>query len=63
MVIPNKVTTIDNYAFQACKGITKMTVGSSVTSIGDKAFDFGGTYTVNGTTYLRQVEFRIISVR
>ena len=62
VVIPDQVTTIGFYAFLSCTGITKMTVGKSVTSINGQAFDFGGTYTVNGTTYLRQVEFHMKSI-
>ena len=59
VVIPDKVTSIGESAFFRCKHITKMTIGKSVTSIGYQAFYLNGTYTVNGTSYLRQVEFHM----
>ena len=37
-VIPNSITSIGNYAFQACTGLTSVTIPNSVTSIGDWAF-------------------------
>ena len=36
--IPNSVTSIDNYAFNYCTGLTSITIPNSVTSIGDYAF-------------------------
>ena len=38
MVIPEGVTSIGNYAFQACYRLTSVTIPNSVTSIGDYAF-------------------------
>ena len=37
-VIPNSVTSIGNYAFYDCDGLTSVTIPNSVTSIGDNAF-------------------------
>ena len=37
-VIPNSITSIGNYAFQACTGLTSVTIPNSVTTIGDWAF-------------------------
>ena len=37
-VIPNSVTSIGNYAFYKCSGLTSITIPNSVTSIGDYAF-------------------------
>ena len=37
-VIPNSITSIGNYAFQACTGLTSVTIPNSVISIGDWAF-------------------------
>ena len=62
VVIPDKVTSIGESAFFRCKHITKMTIGKSVTSIGYQAFYLNGTYTVNGTSYLRQVDFHMRSI-
>ena len=39
LVIPNGVTTINDYAFAGCSGLTSITIPSSVTSIGMCAFD------------------------
>ncbi len=36
--IPDSVTSIGNYAFAYCKGLTDITIPGSVTSIGDGAF-------------------------
>jgi len=38
LVIPNSVTSIDDYAFKGCSGLTSVTIPSSVTSIGSYAF-------------------------
>jgi uncharacterized protein YjdB len=37
-VIPNSVTSIGDYAFGGCSGLTSVTIPNSVTSIGDWAF-------------------------
>ena len=34
MVIPNSVTSIGFYAFYGCSGLTSVTIGNGVTSIG-----------------------------
>jgi hypothetical protein len=36
--IPDSVTSIGNYAFSDCTGLTSVTIPNSVTSIGDAAF-------------------------
>ena len=38
LVIPNRVTSIGNYAFYGCSSLTSITIPNSVTSIGDEAF-------------------------
>ncbi|MBQ3805582.1 MAG: leucine-rich repeat domain-containing protein [Prevotella sp.] len=38
LVIPDDVTSIGNYAFYGCSGLTSVTIPNSVTSIGEMAF-------------------------
>ena len=38
--IPNSVTSIGDYAFGGCTGLTSVTIPNSVTSIGDYAFSY-----------------------
>ena len=38
LVIPNSVTSIKNYVFYDCSGLTSVTIPNSVTSIGNDAF-------------------------
>ena len=38
LIIPNSVTSIGDWAFYGCSGLTKITIPNSVTSIGDDAF-------------------------
>jgi hypothetical protein len=38
--IPSSVTSIDNYAFSYCSGLTSITIPSSITSIGNYAFSY-----------------------
>ena len=47
ITIPNGVTSIGNYAFSYCSGLTSVTIPNSVTSIGSYAF--------NGCTGLTRV--------
>lgn len=39
-IIPNSVTSIGNYAFEVCSGLTEIVIPNSVTSIGKYAFRY-----------------------
>ena len=39
-IVPNGVTSIGNYAFNYCEGLTEITIPNSVTSIGNYAFNY-----------------------
>ncbi len=44
-VIPNSVTSIGDYAFRGCSGLTSLTISSGVTSIGKYAFYYCSSLT------------------
>ena len=47
-MIPNSVTSIYNYAFSDCRGLTSINIPGSVTTIGDHAFqDCSGLTSIN----------------
>jgi hypothetical protein len=62
LIIPNSVTSIGNYAFYDCKGLTSVTIPNSVTSIGWEAFyDCSGLTSVtigSGVTSIGWEAFR-----
>ena len=45
LMIPNSVTSIGNYAFSGCSGLTSITIPNSVTSIGEYAFKYCSSLT------------------
>jgi hypothetical protein len=44
LVIPDSVTTIGNEAFNNCKSVKNLTIGSGVETIGENAFADVGDY-------------------
>ena len=54
LTIPSSVTSIGDYAFAGCKGLTSVTIPDNVTSIGDYAF--------NGCTGLKEVIYNARAV-
>ena len=44
-IIPNSITSIGNYAFSGCSGLTSVTIPNSVTSLGDYAFSYCSSLT------------------
>lgn len=46
LIIPDNVTSIGNYAFNGCTGLTSVTIHENVTSIGNNAFAQCGPITV-----------------
>ena len=53
LVIPNTVTSIKNYAFYGCSGVTSVEIPSSVATIGNYAF--------NGTTGLKELKWNAVN--
>jgi hypothetical protein len=54
LTIPNYVTSIGASAFSGCSGLTSVTIGNSVTSIGNYAFNCSGLTMVNYTGTIAQ---------
>ena len=65
LVIPNSVTSIGNYAFSGCSGLTSITIPNSVTSIGEYAFsDCSGLTSItipNSVTSIGEYAFKYCS--
>ena len=55
LVIPNSVTSIGNYAFYGCSGLTSITIPNSVTSIGNYAFQGFSTSLTEVYCYAEEV--------
>ena len=59
VVIPEGVTSIGNYAFCGCSGLTSIIIPDSVTSIGDSAFVYcSGLTIITITDSLTSIEMR-----
>lgn len=54
VTIPNGVTSIGNYAFFGCSGLTSVTLPNGITIIGDGAFDSSATLRVPRNSYAEQ---------
>lgn len=65
-IIPNSVTSIDNFAFYNCSGLTSVTIPEGVTSIGYEAFENCSGLTSltipEGVTTIGDYAFRNISL-
>lgn len=60
VVIPNGVTTIDEFAFSHCTNLTNITIPDSVTSIGRGAFSYSGITSItipDSVSYLGREAF------
>ncbi|MBC3804257.1 leucine-rich repeat protein [Acetobacterium fimetarium] len=61
ITIPNSVTTIGDYIFYECSGLTSITIPNSVTAIGRNAFDGCSSLTTvtipNGVTNIEYMTF------
>lgn len=55
VTIPNSVTNIGDYAFQACDGLKSITLPDSVTHLGSFAFRFAGLTNVSLPSSLTQI--------
>ena len=62
-IIPNSVTSIGEFAFCGCSGLTSVTIPNSVTSIGDRAFGYcdglESIVVASGNTIYQYVDYRL----
>ena len=60
LIIPNTVTSISDYAFSGCSGVTSITIPNSVTSIGSDAFRGTAWYNnqSDGLVYAGKVAYK-----
>ena len=59
LVVPNGVTSIGDYSFIGCTGLTSVEIPNSVTSIGEGVFDF--TSIEKYTFHCQEIESRFIN--